>query len=137
MGGTKYNCTEQFYQHEQCLFHGDAQSARSVMLQLDPVAMKKIGKNVASHDPKREKQWLEQQARKVMKTAVNQKFKQNSFLNSEIKKTTETFVEANQYDQNWGVGLPISDKRVLNPAEWRGSNWLGQILTEVRAELKK
>ena len=92
---------------------------------------------MASHDPKREKQWLEQQAMKVMKTAVNLKFKQNSFLNSEIKKTTETFVEANQYDQNWGVGLPISDKRVLNPAEWRGSNRLGEILTEVRAELKK
>ena len=135
IGNTRYNCTEQFYQHEQCLFYGDAQAARKIMLQLDPIEMKKISKNVASRDSQKEKQWLEQ-AWQVMKNGVQLKFQQNRALLEELMKTTETFVEANQYDRHWGVGLPISDRGVLDPTKWRGNNWLGKILTEVRAELK-
>ena len=137
VGGTKYNCAEQLYQHERCLFHGDAQAARSIMLQSDPVDMKKIARDIAAKDPNREDKWQQQQARKVMKTAVHLKFTQNSVLLEELKKTTEAFVEANRYDSVWGAGLPITDKKVLDPNNWKGKNWLGEILTQVRSELKK
>ena len=107
------------------------------MLQSEPVEMKRIGRKVALENVDRKKQWLQSKGRNVMKTAENLKFSQNHALCDELKKTAETFVEANQYDRTWGVGLAISDKGVLNPAEWKGSHWLGVIATEVRDELLK
>ena len=137
LGETNYSCAEQLYQHERCLFHGDARAARSVMLQTDPVDMKKIGRATAFKNPKREDQWIKQDARKTMETAVRLKFSQNDILLSELKKTTQKFVEANQYDSVWGIGLPITDKNVLNPGNWKGTNWLGETLTVVRSKLNK
>ena len=136
-GGMRYNCSEQLYQHEHCLFHGEAQAARSIMLQMDPVEMKRISAKVVSQNAEREKIWLESKAKQVMRTAVYLKFSQNSALRHALLKTTESFVEANQYDNFWGVGLAITDKAVLNSAEWKGTNWLGAILTEVRDDLAK
>ncbi|RAV02661.1 hypothetical protein DQG13_09125 [Paenibacillus sp. YN15] len=35
----------------------------------------------------------------------------------------------------WGVGLEEDDPRIKNRATWRGTNWLGEILTKLREEL--
>ena len=135
--GMRYNCSEQLYQHELCLFHGEAQAARSVMLQTDLVEMKRIGGKVAAQNEERNEQWLKCRAKQVMMTAVKLKFSQNCTLQHQLIKTIKAFVEANQYDRIWSAGLAITDKTVLSPADWRGSNWLGIILTEVRDELVK
>ena len=91
-GSTSYNCSEQMYQSEKCLFYGDAQSARAIMLQSDPVTMKRMGDKVSSCDPVREKEWLKHRAKTVMKTAVYLKFSQNQNLLNELKATTGKFV---------------------------------------------
>ena len=83
-GTTTYNCTKQMYQHEKCLYFGDPQAARTVMLKMDPVAMKRIGDKVAQNDPERKKQWHVHKSRNIMKTAVYLKFSQNPGLLAEI-----------------------------------------------------
>ena len=108
-GGTKYNCSEQYYQHELCLYHGQPQATRSIMIQTDPVEMKRIGKKLSSQNVEREKQWLQTKAREVMKTAMYLKFTQNRALPDVLTNTTDAFVEANQHDRIWGLGFAITD----------------------------
>ena len=44
-------------------------------------------------------------------------------------------VEASPEDTLWGIGLRKTDRRAMRRETWRGKNWLGEILTEVRGEL--
>ena len=131
-GSTSYNCTEQMYQSEKCLFYGDPQAARSVMLQSDPVMMKRIGDRLTHSDPTREKEWLKHRAKSVMKAAVHLKFSQNHNLRNALKQTLENFVEANPHDSIWGIGLSLNNTKLLDREEWKGENWLGDILTDMR-----
>ena len=47
-----------------------------------------------------------------------------------------TLVEASPRDRTWGIGLGASNPKATDKRLWRGSNWLGEILTQVREELK-
>ena len=124
------------YQQELCLFFGDAKAARSVMLQTDPVNMKKIGDQMVHSNKTKAEQWFEFRARKVMKSAVHQKFLQNTALSNQLLQQEGVFAEANQYDSRWGIGLGLHNQDWRDKSKWRGSNWLGEILQEVRNELK-
>ena len=44
-------------------------------------------------------------------------------------------VEAAPRDTIWGIGLGAKNPKARNRQEWRGKNWLGEILTQVREEL--
>lgn len=44
-------------------------------------------------------------------------------------------VEASPYDEIWGIGLCDWEEDALDEKTWRGRNFLGYILTEVRDEL--
>ena len=46
-------------------------------------------------------------------------------------------VEASPRDCRWGIGLGKDNDKALSRDTWRGKNWLGNILTEVREELMK
>ena len=48
-----------------------------------------------------------------------------------------TLVEASPEDRLWGIGLRKTDRRAMRRETWRGKNWLGEILTEVREELRQ
>ena len=43
-------------------------------------------------------------------------------------------VEASLWDVLWGIGLYANDPRALHRKTWKGKNWLGFILTELREE---
>jgi ribA/ribD-fused uncharacterized protein len=60
------------------------------------------------------------------------KFSQNDRLHDTLMRHGEggrTFVEGSPKDTIWGVGLKWDDSRIDNPANWRGPNKLGQVLT--------
>jgi len=64
-------------------------------------------------------------------------FGQNPELREELMKTgSSTLVEASPYDRIWGIGLSSSNPKAIDRRNWRGTNWLGVILTQVREELK-
>lgn len=44
-------------------------------------------------------------------------------------------VEGAHYDPVWGVKLAWNDPAIIDPVNWRGTNWLGEVLMEVRKRL--
>jgi len=44
-------------------------------------------------------------------------------------------VEASPYDRVWGIGLRQTDRRAMDPRQWRGTNLLGFVLMDVRDEV--
>ena len=97
------------------------------MLQSDPVTMKRIEDKPSSCDPVREKEWL-----KHREKTVYLKFSQNQNLLNELKETTGKFVEASQHDSTRGIELALNNTKTLDTEQWRGENWLGNILTDIR-----
>lgn len=66
------------------------------------------------------------------------KFTQNPAIIAELFKTAgTTLVEASPSVSIWGIGLEESDPRAADRATWRGTNWLGQTVTEVRDTILK
>jgi ribA/ribD-fused uncharacterized protein len=43
-----------------------------------------------------------------------------------------TIVEASPEDVVWGIGLAASDPRAAQRETWRGNNWLGEVIQDVR-----
>jgi len=72
----------------------------------------------------------------IVKRGSKAKYEQNPHLKRYLLETAgTTLVEASPYDTIWGIGLKADDPRAQNRETWRGTNWLGQVLTEVRNEM--
>ena len=108
-----YACSEQMYQQQLCLHFADAQAARAVLLQTDPVEMKRIGDRFLKSNLEERTNWYNNHARKVMKNAVRLKFQQNPTLCELLKNHTGQYIEANCYDSIWWVGLSLKDDKLL------------------------
>ena len=63
-------------------------------------------------------------------------FSQNPDLLMQLLSTNNTtIVEASPFDKTWGIGLDAYHPDATNEYRWKGLNWLGQALTEVRHKL--
>ena len=61
------------------------------------------------------------------------KFTQYPHLTEYILNTRETtLVEASPEDKIWGIGLRAEDPRAQQRETWKGTKWLGEVLTDVR-----
>ena len=75
--------------------------------------------------------------RSLMHEGVYQKFLQNPRIASLLLNTyPRTLAEASPYDRIWGIGLHENDPRALDRNEWRGQNMLGEVLMNVRRQLR-
>lgn len=130
--GVRYNCTEQRMMAEKARFFEDEVYEKLIMEARRPSDQKAMGKKVRGFDKER---W-EAVARDVVYIGNYAKFKQNPGLEYELLDTKdEWLVEASPYDKIWGVGLDQYDDAVLDPANWQGTNWLGEVLMKVREDI--
>ncbi|MFD0710505.1 NADAR family protein [Paenibacillus sp. GCM10027626] len=66
------------------------------------------------------------------------KFLQNEKLMHILLQTGDkVLVAVSLHDEIWGIGLAAGEKEINNPLAWRGQNWAGFALMEVRDELKR
>lgn len=136
--GLSYNCVEQYYASRKALFFGDKARFEQIMSIKDPKKQKRHGRLVTNFDSNK---WYGGEsncpAKKFMYDGNLLKYSQNEKLKKMLVETKGTIlVEASPYDNIWGIGMP---KCYLaeNKKFWKGKNWLGEILTQVREDIIK
>jgi ribA/ribD-fused uncharacterized protein len=127
-----YNCAEQYMMAEKAKLFDDQDSLALIMESNNPREQKKIGRSVKNFHAER---WAAV-SREVVYNGNYAKFTQNpDLLNKLLATHGTTIVEASPYDCIWGIGLREEDERALDRSQWRGTNWLGEVLTGLREDL--
>ena len=129
-----YGCAEQFMMAEKARVFGDVEAERAILAATEPAKQKALGRKVRGFD---EEVWYGV-CRGIVYHGNYARFEQNGQMAMALLDTGDrTIVEASPMDRVWGVGLAKEDPRVLDPAKWRGANWLGMALMQVRDELRR
>ena len=132
-GKHSYCCSEQYYMHQKAMFFKDYESAERILNCENPAQMKRLGRRIKNfHDD----EWKDV-CRSVMKRALWEKFSQTNLAAKLLQTTGTEMVEASPSDCRWGVGLSANNPKIMDKKLWRGQNWLGKLLDEVRSDLAK
>ena len=133
--GTNYTSSEQMYQHKKALRHNDEITAARIMNCKTPLEAYNLGKKVA--ELTKELWYTEENAKETMFQCCLAKFSQNHALRDFLLSTgSSELVEGNPRDSLWGVALHVSIEKIFSHNEWKGKNWMGDILKRVCDALK-
>jgi ribA/ribD-fused uncharacterized protein len=132
IGGRRFVTAEQWMMVAKAELFGDAARASAILATVDPAEQKRHGQLVEGF---RQDIWDVWKIA-IVYTGNLEKFRQNQGAARQLRITAPAMlVEANPRDWIWGVGLAVDDPAARDPAEWRGTNLLGRILTRVRADI--
>ena len=130
LGGDEYTCAEQFMMAEKARVFGDAEALEQILDTSSPREHKRIGRRVRGFD---EAEW-DRVCRGIVYRGNLAKFEQNDRLCAALLETGDRVVaEASPHDLIWGIGFHESEPEAHRPELWRGRNWLGVALMQVRA----
>jgi ribA/ribD-fused uncharacterized protein len=128
-----FNCAEQYMMAEKARIFGDAQIEAKVLAATDPREQKALGRRVRNFD---EARW-NSVCREIVYAGNLAKFSQDERLAEVLLNTGHrTIVEASPTDAIWGIGLAKDHPDAQVPARWRGTNWLGVALMQVRDTIR-
>lgn len=131
--GIEFNCAEQYMMYMKAVIFDDLQTADKILEAKEPREQKELGRHVKGFNQER---W-DYLSRKVVYDASRHKFMQNEDLLEQLFTTDDCYlVEASPYDTIWGIGLSEDNPDAKNPEKWRGTNWLGDMLTLLREDIK-
>ena len=132
LDGMIFNCAEQYMMASKALLFDDMFVYNEIMNEKSPHNQKMLGRKIKNFD----KEKWELIAKYVVYRANLAKFTQHRDLYDVLMATEGTeLVEASPIDTIWGIGLSESDPLIHDKANWKGTNWLGQILTLVRTDI--
>lgn len=132
--GVPYNCCEQFMMAEKARVFGDTAIEAEILTTDSPATHKKLGRKVQGFD----KDTWNRVCRGIVYRGNLARFEQNTDLLQLLMDTGErVVVEASPRDRIWGIGMGASNPDAEDPEKWRGRNWLGVALMQVREELKR
>ena len=126
-----YLCNEQFIQSQKAKLFSDHQAFTDIMRSEDAREMQKRGKRIRGYN---DEQW-KAKVPEIIQECVSAKVYQNVEVRDYLLKTGTKQIGEGSPNQLFGVGLHISDPKILNPQEWKGGNLMGKVLMEVRSEL--
>lgn len=130
---------------QKATFFGYEQTAYEIMATADPGTIKRLG--TADTLRQRRLDGMEPDAREfdhdewkwhkrdIMRVGLRHKFKQNNFLFNMLLDTGDSWLlESSPSDTFWGTGCHMDSEQIRDPDEWRGENWMGRLLMEIRHE---
>jgi ribA/ribD-fused uncharacterized protein len=125
---------EQWMMYAKATLFGDADAAAMIADNNDPAIQKRLGQAVQGFDQATWDRWKID----IVYRGNIAKFSQNEGALRQLRNTAGALlVEANPRDWIWGNGCAIDNASGHAPANWRGQNLLGLILTKVRIDLVK
>lgn len=129
------HCSEQGYQEGKAEFLGDKNAVEAIRKAKTAYACYRIGASIKAPQEKLD-DWYENHARDVMYDICYKKFHQNESLKEFLLASGDTeIIEANPHDERWGVGVGINHPDLFKAEKWKGTNWMGKILMQIREEL--
>ena len=132
--GVTYNCAEQYMMAKKALLFKDKEQLEKIMNTDHPRDQKHYGRQVKDFDPEK---W-ELVCKKHVYDANYAKFTQNQYMLDElISYGDREIVEASPTDKIWGIGLAVDDQKIHDKSNWQGTNWLGEVIMQVRRDVMK
>ena len=134
LGDVELANAEQHLMASKAAHFGDRERYDLIVATTDPRVAKQLGRAVRPFDAA---EWS-RVARVYVRQGNLAKFSQNPRPQAALLATGETLLaEASPYDAVWGIGLAEHHPDARFPTRWRGTNWLGEVLMDVRAELRR
>jgi ribA/ribD-fused uncharacterized protein len=136
-----FHCCEQYMMARKAALFGDMEVLAEIMQvqqnpekwQEAPKLCKELGKKVRGFD---QKVWDENND-DIVFDGNFAKFDQNPDLQTFMMSFGDKIiVEGAWYDAIWGVKLAWDDPQIIDPANWKGQNKLGNVLMDVQATLR-
>lgn len=133
LDGIRFNSAEQWMMYAKAELFNDHEKATQILAVTDPSVQRKLGRQVHYF---KEAIW-EAQCRDILYKGNEAKFTQNARLTNYLTETGDAILaEASPTDLRWGIGLSISHPDRFNIAKWPGLNWLGQLLMQLRTNIR-
>ena len=139
LDGVEYSCAEQYMMAEKARLFADLDTLELIMQSESPATHKALGRVVDGFEVH---VWQEEEDNgmprcwNIVWRGNMAKFSQNPHLLEALLATRGTsMVEASPVDRIWGIGLDAKDPAARDRASWRGRNWLGEVLDDVRDRL--
>lgn len=129
--GIEYTHAEQYMMAEKARLFGDKDAEKRIMAASHPKEQKAIGREVKNFNAGK---W-NKAARDIVYRGNYAKFMQNDNCKKALLASTGTLVEASPSDRVWGIGRGADDPLAQDESTWRGTNWLGEVLTKVREDI--
>lgn len=131
--GVTYNCAEQYMMAMKAQLFNDAAALDIIMNTNNPKIQKATGRTVKGFV----KHLWEENAKVYVYRANLAKFTQHQAAYDWLMGTGDRLlVEASPWDSIWGIGLDANDPRAKDKNTWLGTNWLGEIVTQVREDIR-
>ena len=131
--GHEFNNSEQAFMWEKARTFQDDNTADLILQTPKPRESKELGKIVKNFQ---ESVW-NNVCYEIMKKVNLAKWSQNPNLETKLLSTgNKILVEGSPEDTIWGVGLKYDDPLILNEKNWKGKNYLGRVLMDIREYLK-
>jgi len=128
------NCAEQGLMWGKAILFNDNVAATKILAAKDPKVQKALGRTVRNFD---QKVW-DKEALPLMVTVLTAKFLQNDdYAQGLLDTGDKLLVESSPLDALWGVKMTAQQCIAAgeDPKCWKGKNWLGIALTQVRTLL--
>ena len=133
--GKHYANAEQFMMYHKVMMFGREDLAEKIMRTSDPKQCKAIA---GQPFPEFNSATWEATCYTVVKRGVKAKFSQNIGIRNILLHTKDALLaECSPIDPKWGIGIALDNPDRMNASEWKGKNFLGRILMEVREELRQ
>ena len=133
--GRHYLHSEQFMMYQKVMMFGQTELGEEIMRTPDPEQCKILGREF--FDGFDAALWKKTRF-VVVKRGIRAKFSQNPQMMEVLLATGNAILaECSPRDKDWGILLSTSDPEVQDITKWKGENLLGQVLMEVREELRE
>ena len=133
--GTSYCSIEQYYQAEKAKRHNDLVSLSRILLETDPVLIKRLGKGIQKTLNVREDEENDNNIR-VLEKGLSVKFREPRMKNHLLGTGSKVIAESSGYDLYYGTGKSLYDNDCLNISCFKGKNKMGKLLEKIRDSLK-
>ena len=133
--GINYAHVEQFMMYQKVMMFRQYDLAEQIMKTSDPAKCKKIGRQKF---PEFVSETWKKTNKTIVKKGIKAKILQNQAVRQKLLDTgTDLLAECSPYDEIWGIGIDINDPLRFQIDQWKGSNKSGQILMEIREEIRQ